>query len=216
MPTNASSLTSETLDQVANSLSEKGWIQLPGFIEPSLVEMLRADAQEKFNVGQFREARIGRGLDLKTEKKIRSDEISWFEPNSLTEPQQSLWDLLETLRSGLNERLFLGLHDFEAHYARYAPGASYGKHVDRFSTDDARTVSVVLYLNDKWSKADGGELALFPSGQANDAAPEIVSPEGGTFVCFMSADLEHEVRPSVSRPRQSIAIWFRKQKSPFR
>lgn len=212
MPENASLLDRTHLDQIADKLAETGWVALAGFIDPSLVELLRDDAETKFQSGKFREARIGRGSDLKTEKRIRSDEILWFEPDTLSPAQSRLWSLLEKVREGLNERLFLGLRDFEAHYARYAPGASYGKHVDRFSSDDARTISVVLYLNESWTPADGGELALYPEGSERI----LIEPRGGTLVCFLSAELEHEVLTSQNQPRKSIAAWFRKQKSPLR
>ena len=55
---------------------------------------------------------------------------------------------MDSLREALNRGLFLGLEDFECHFALYPPGAFYRKHVDRFRDDDRRMVSAVIYLND--------------------------------------------------------------------
>lgn len=216
MPTDLTSgrtsIPKSTLTEIADSLVESTWLEISNFLSPELVSEVICDTDKLFEEGNFREARIGRAADLKTEKRIRSDEILWFEPTALSAAQTKVWSLLEELRQSLNEQLYLGLHDFEAHYARYEPGQSYGKHIDRFNSDDARTVSAVLYLNETWTADDGGELLLYPAGK-----PVVrVVPAAGKLVCFLSAALEHEVLPSPTRTRKSIAVWFRKQKSPLR
>ncbi len=73
---------------------------------------------------------------------------------------------MEALRQILNRELFLGLEEYESHFALYAPGAFYRAHLDRFRDDDKRTVSVVLYLNDDWLPEHGGALRLHPQGGA--------------------------------------------------
>jgi SM-20-related protein len=45
----------------------------------------------------------------------------------------------------LKGALSLGIEEVEAHYACYAPGVDYARHVDRFRDDDARVISLVLY-----------------------------------------------------------------------
>jgi SM-20-related protein len=118
-----------------------------------------------------------------------------------------LWDTLERLRFALNETTFLGLFAFEGHYALYPPGAFYRRHRDRFRDDDARVVSCVLYLNQAWTAADGGALRIHLSRtNARD-----VLPIGGTLVCFLADQYEHEVLPA-TRERLSIAGWFRRRK----
>jgi SM-20-related protein len=66
--------------------------------------------------------------------------------------QQAFLAWMETVRLGLNQRLFLGLFDYECHYASYAPGAFYKKHFDTFKNQinpaqPNRVLSTVLYLN---------------------------------------------------------------------
>ena len=75
-------------------------------------------------------------------------------------PSGCCLERFETLRLELNRELQLGLLDFECHFAVYPPGAFYRRHLDRFATDDRRTLSCVLYLNDAWSAQDGGALRL--------------------------------------------------------
>ena len=111
----------------------------------------------------------------------------------------------DQLRPALNRRLLLGLQSFEAHYALYPPGAGYLRHRDRFRDDDARVLSFVGYLNPQWPMDAGGELRLFVDDRIVDVVPRL-----GRCVLFLSADIEHEVRPA-RQPRYSIAGWFRRR-----
>jgi SM-20-related protein len=110
---------------------------------------------------------------------------------------------MEVLRVALNRRLFLGLDEVEAHYARYPPGAHYAKHRDRFRDDDARIVSFVTYLNPDWREGDGGELHLWLDSGRLEITPDVGS------LCFLS-ELEHEVQPAIVE-RASIAAWLRRR-----
>jgi Rps23 Pro-64 3,4-dihydroxylase Tpa1-like proline 4-hydroxylase len=77
---------------------------------------------------------------------VRGDRIHWLEQGQSA--AGDVWlQQLEGLRLQLNQGLFLGLEDFEGHYALYPPGSFYQKHLDRFHDDDRRSISVVLYLN---------------------------------------------------------------------
>ena len=118
---------------------------------------------------------------------------------------------MDTLRGELNRQLFLGLEDFECHFALYEPGAFYQKHVDRFRDDDRRAVSAVLYLNEEWLAEQGGALRLYPEG----VEPRDVLPQLGTLAVFLSANLPHEVLPA-TRERLSLTGWFRRRgQAPF-
>ena len=174
-----------------------------GVIENALSAELLAGLRACFLESQFRPARVGReGFSIPT---VRNDEISWIDETDLRGSERQLFSVLENLRLQLNEDLFLGLVDFEAHYARYEAGHFYARHVDRFNDDSARTVSVVLYLNESWSNDDGGQLRL------HTTPPIDIKPDGGTLVCFASDKVEHEVLPS-KRTRISIAAWFRRSR----
>ncbi|MFW5816629.1 MAG: 2OG-Fe(II) oxygenase [Wenzhouxiangella sp.] len=106
----------------------------------------------------------------------------------------------------LNRRLFLGLFEFEAHYAHYPAGAFYRRHVDSFQGAANRVVSLVAYLNADWRDDDGGELVLYEAAGRTRLAT--LAPRAGRVVLFMSEELPHEVLPA-RRERLSIAGWFR-------
>jgi SM-20-related protein len=96
--------------------------------------------------------------------------------------------------------------ELEAHLAVYPPGSGYGIHVDRFSDDDARVVSVVLYLNDAWRPEDGGCLRLH-LGDAGSATSRDIAPRAGTLAVFLADRFPHEVLPA-RRERYSLTGWF--------
>jgi len=62
----------------------------------------------------------------------------------------------------------------------------------------------VLYLNEGWTRAAGGELRLYDAaGGYRD-----VEPMAGRLVCFLTPGREHEVLPT-QLDRLSISGWFR-------
>ena len=195
------------LDALADGLSERGWLSvdvrllLGGELLSSLCDEVRIlDRSDA-----LRAARIGRGPDKTRDQSVRRDKIAWLQGE--TAPQAALFRVFESIRAGLNQRLFLGLRRFEAHYATYHPGDFYRKHVDSFRGRASRVVSGVLYLNDDWQQTDGGVLQVFN----RDSDLEIcgrVSPELWRMAVFMSEETPHEVLPA-NRTRYSVAFWFR-------
>lgn len=112
----------------------------------------------------------------------------------------------EQLRQYLNRELYLGLFDFECHYAHYPQGAFYKKHYDAFQGSSNRRLSTVLYLNPNWLPEDGGELILYTND--GDTVLETVLPKFGNMVIFLSEEFPHEVLPT-NRSRYSLTGWFR-------
>jgi SM-20-related protein len=190
------------LEAVAVCLADQEWAVDPTFIAPELAAALREDAAALKNASKFNRAAVGKNPSVQSE--TRSDEILWFEPTNLTSAQAAFWNHLEEFRKVMNEKLFLGLNEFEAHFACYEKGAFYAKHVDRFRDDDRRVISMVVYLNDAWSESDGGFLNLSTTSGVHS-----VSPNLGLMVCFKSDRIEHEVKPA-QRTRWSIAVWFKR------
>ena len=113
---------------------------------------------------------------------------------------------MESLRSGLNERLFLGLFDYESHYAIYDAGMGYAKHLDVLQGKKNRILSTVLYLNQNWQEGDGGELDVYDAN--GETVIATVQPRLGTMIIFLSETFPHAVRLS-NNTRRSIAGWFR-------
>lgn len=162
-------------------------------------ECLRARAAR----GDFTPARIGGHGAEQRRDDIRGDFTCWLrEP--LLPAERLLWQRLEALRLELNRDAYLGLFELELHYARYPPGAAYGRHVDQAQGSAQRTLSLVLYLNHAWQAADGGVLRIH--GASGDFVD--VEPIFGRLVCFLTRGREHEVLQARSE-RLSISGWFR-------
>jgi SM-20-related protein len=174
-------------------------------VRPSLTARLRERCLELDAAGALRPARIGRGAAERRAADVRGDFIAWLDAPA-DDAERELVARLDDLRERLNRELMTGLVDFEGHFARYPAGAGYARHIDRLSGSDVRVLSAVLYLNDAWSDADGGELRVhLPQGGARE-----VPPRGGTLVVFRSERFEHEVLPA-RRERLSFTGWFRRR-----
>ena len=173
------------------------------FLAPSQVRALLDCARLRRARGNFEAARIGGGRSLQRREDIRGDSICWIAP-PLWLAELALLDQLEQLRLELNREAGLGLFELELHYAWYPPGAGYARHVDQPQGRAQRRVSLVLYLNEEWTRAAGGELRIF--GAASDHRD--IEPLAGRLVCFLTPGREHEVLPT-QRDRLSVSGWFR-------
>jgi len=185
---------------IVDALRDKGWIVLPNFVDQSFWLPLLQRAQ---SIDDYTPAGIGRGDSFRENPFVRSDAIRWLDRDNGEDGQ---WlALMEELRLVLNSRLFLGLFEFECHYASYGCGSFYKRHLDAFKGQGIRILSVVLYLNPQWQPGVGGEFVIYP-----EDAPEghAFLPRAGTMAVFLSEDFPHEVLPA-NRVRYSIAGWFR-------
>jgi SM-20-related protein len=193
-------------DYIAQALESPGYIVLPDVFPAALITDLLQHVRS-LDESRLHPAGIGRDTAHQVNQLIRSDKILWLD-EPVYPSELAFLDWIEQLRLVLNRRLFLGLFDYECHYAYYPPGAFYKKHRDAFHGRSSRIVSTVLYLNPQWHEQDGGELLLYEEDK-NDAIPVVrVLPHGGSLVLFLSEQFPHEVTP-VRQPRYSIAGWFR-------
>jgi len=200
------------IDTIATALRGDGWLVLPDFLTAAQRDALLADCKQRRS--EFVEAAIGRGGARRQASDQRSDATLWLRDSDTaagTAPHNFL-QAMDDLRRELNQRLYLGLRDYEAHYAHYAPSAFYRRHRDAFAPTRAnaaapqRILSSVFYLN---TSARGGELVLFsPENSRDECELARVAPVAGTAVFFLSAEFPHEVLPAQS-DRYSIAGWFR-------
>lgn len=189
-------------DAIADALAGPGFIILDGVFPSQLTQDLIALIATK--EAQFKRAGIGRAGDFQLNDSVRGDAIEWLEMGAA--PVTEFLSAMDKLGEALNQRLYLGLSEYEAHFACYKPGAFYAKHRDAFRGKPGRKVSSVFYLNSGWDFAAGGELVLYDEAGTTELFR--VAPECGRLVLFLSEDFPHEVLPA-SRQRQSIAGWFR-------
>jgi SM-20-related protein len=196
-------------DALIQALESHGWALQDDFVSCAMAGELLQEAREFARRERFRPAVIGRGAQRQLNPVIRGDQIAWLEPGHMLPAQARYLAMLETLRTRINRDLQLGLFDLEAHLACYAPGSGYQKHTDNFQGNNARILSVVLYLNVDWQTGDGGQLRLY---LAEDSAAEVVDiePLAGRLAVLLSRRFPHEVLPS-RRERFSITGWFRQR-----
>ena len=196
--------------RIVDDLAANGWSQQNIFLPADLTRALAAECRKRAAEGELAPAAVGRGPSSEIREGIRGDHIQWIEPGQAEACDRYL-QLMDSLREAINRHLFLGLEDFETHFAMYPPGAFYLKHLDRFRDNDRRTVSAVVYLNDAWLPEHGGQLRMYLD---EDRQYDVV-PTGGCLVVFLSGDVPHEVLPA-TRERLSLTGWFRRRgNEPF-
>lgn len=172
---------------------------LPEILRDALTEHALSLAADNYEP-----AGIGRGEKFLHSDLVRTDEICWITDESNAGMHWLSWTT--GLQAFLNRKLFLGLFSFESHFAHYAKGQYYKRHVDAFKGEANRVLSLVVYLNPDWTPDDGGELVLYKDEFDQNGIR--VSPLLGTIVTFLSDEFPHEVLPA-KRDRHSIAGWFR-------
>lgn len=195
------------IENILNDLDQQGWSVQEQFFPSELVLELSETLSSFRQQGILNQAGIGRKEGFHIEQSIRSDEISWFEETNFNEAQKKYLSITKKIQDEINQRFYLGLFDFEVHFALYSPNAFYKRHLDQHKNQDTRVLTLITYLNEDWNKKDGGELQLYlKNGQTIS-----ILPNAGTIVCFLSAEFEHEVLPA-KRERASLTGWFRKRK----
>lgn len=189
-------------DAVIDALVDKGYIIVDDFLSAELTQALRDEVNDLNRTGINR-AGVGRGGELQVNDDIRSDKTHWLD--GATDAQRRLLAQCDALRGEVNRHLFMGLHDYEAHFAVYEPGSFYQKHLDAFKGRSNRVLTNVIYLNDEWQDDWGGELAVYDE---TDELIERVLPKGGRAIFFLSERFPHEVLKT-KKQRLSIAGWYR-------
>jgi len=196
-------LDENLLDSIADALVERGYLIIDKVLPEDLLNKLLIHF-DQLQEDEFKTAGIGRQTDFQLQEKIRADKIHWITANAEVTTEFLQW--MDNLQAGINSRLFMGLFDYESHFAYYPVGAFYKKHLDAFRGKSNRVLSTVLYLNKNWLPENGGELLIY--NEDGDQVIEKVLPGFGCLVIFLSEKFPHEVLPA-NRERKSIAGWFR-------
>lgn len=194
---------------VVDALCEQGWYVGENVIDADICQALHRELLNMAKHDALEEAGIGRGQQHHLRKDIRGDAIHWLDRES--EAQRRYLNAMGELQQSLNQALFLGLFEYEAHFAHYPAGAFYQRHLDSFRGRANRVISTVGYLNPAWPSQGGGEMVIYHPDSPHLEVARVV-PEAGTFACFLSETVPHEVLPT-HHPRTSIAGWFRRNTS---
>nr|WP_290693849.1 2OG-Fe(II) oxygenase [Halomonas sp. UBA3074] len=194
---------------LVDALVEQGWYVGREVIDLELCAALNQELLHRAAYQGLDEAGIGRGQQHLLRKDIRGDAIHWLDRESAA--QRRYLDAMSELQQALNHALFLGLFEYEAHFAHYPPGAFYQRHLDSFRGRANRVISTVGYLTPDWPADGGGEMVIYHPDDPSQEVARVI-PEAGTFACFLSETIPHEVLPTRC-PRTSIAGWFRRNAS---
>jgi len=190
-------------DHIADQIAEHGYCIIEDFLDDALLDKLQQRIHSLDEL-QLHTAGIGRGNDFQRVDTIRSDKTLWLEEANPIDAE--FLQQMDEFRLAINQRLFLGLFDYESHYAIYPKGAFYKKHLDAFKGKSNRVLSTVFYLNKDWQADNGGELIIYKP--ESDEVLETVQPNLGRLVIFLSEQFPHAVLPA-QQQRYSIAGWFR-------
>ena len=175
------------------------------FILPEIVRGLHANLQLLNETEKLKPSGFGNKQDFKKDDAVRGDKINWIEAETVNQFELIYLTKMENFISYLNKTCFTAITSFESHYSSYEKSRFYKRHLDQFKNEKGRKYSVVLYLNKDWKTTDGGLLSLYPKMKEKID----ISPLGGRMVLFRSDEMEHEVNPSFTRERNSIAGWLK-------
>ncbi|ELB2103274.1 TPA: 2OG-Fe(II) oxygenase [Vibrio parahaemolyticus] len=187
------------MNKLIDALATDGYYIWDDFLSEEEVTQLRDCIPDN-----WKKARIGRNDDVTRIESIRSDKIQWLKP-AMGQPIANYLSKMEEIRQEVNRHFFLGLFEYEAHFAKYEKGDFYQKHLDCFKGNENRRLTTVFYMNESWSEEDAGELVVY---DLNDKEIATISPRGGRLLVFLSEQFPHEVLPT-NAERFSIAGWFR-------
>lgn len=187
------------MNKLIDALATDGYYIWDDFLSKDEVTQLRNCIPDN-----WKKARIGRNDDVTRIESIRSDKIQWLKP-AMGQPIANYLSKMEEIRQEVNRHFFLGLFEYEAHFAKYEKGDFYQKHLDCFKGNENRRLTTVFYMNESWSEEDAGELVVY---DLNDKEIATIPPRGGRLLVFLSEQFPHEVLPTNAQ-RFSIAGWFR-------
>lgn len=186
-------------DKLIDALFTQGWFVWDDFLTQEEVQALKSCIPQDWS-----QAGIGRNDEYMTKKAIRSDKIQWL-TSEMGQPVAEFLNKMNDIRLDVNQHFFLGLFEYEAHFAKYEKGDFYQKHLDCFRGQENRKLTTVMYLNEDWLPEHGGRLKMY---DLDDNELATLDPKAGRLVVFLSEHFPHEVMPA-TQSRFSIAGWFR-------
>ena len=198
----------DLLDHISQEIYSNSYVVVDNFVDEAFRKALLKEQTDLLNQGQFTKAAVGKGDQKQVRAEIRSDEVLWMDATSLSPLQAIFWEKVAEVQQVLNRRCFLGLKSFEGHFARYPIGSFYKRHLDQFHAVPHRIVTIIFYLNESWTEADGGQLRMYFPQEDGSERIEDVLPLGGRLVVFLSEEIPHEVLPT-QKERISITGWLR-------
>jgi SM-20-related protein len=194
-----SPLSSQVVAAIVEQLAVDGIAVVAALLPKGVITALRAEGLKRDAAGRLGAAGMGRGEVRTVREDVLGDRIGWLDERDAVPPERILLAALEALRIAVNRELTLGLWRYEGHYALYPPGARYARHVDRFRDDDARVLSVILYLNKDW-RGRWGALRI-----GRRAGPARRASQRWNARAFLAAEFE---RSAAGHAFAACGGWF--------
>jgi SM-20-related protein len=189
-----------------DQLSRDGYLVVDNFISDELY----ADILTYFNhlkeQDGLSKAGIGASGRHQIDKTVRGDLIYWLD-SKRDEQLSDFFNLADEMVAKIKRYCFLSITDYEFHLAYYPPGTHYEKHIDQFQGRNNRMLSVLVYLNENWTPADGGQLKIY-----RPDTDLLIEPVARRLVIFKSDTVEHEVLITHAG-RMSLTGWLLHQPS---
>ncbi|MGR3809887.1 2OG-Fe(II) oxygenase [Jiulongibacter sp. NS-SX5] len=180
-------------------LAENEYLIIDDFLEKNLLQDIQNFFTERRKEDDFAKASIG--TESKVVSEVRGDYTYWLDRKRDTVLEQ-FYGLVDETMSKLNRYCYLSLSDFEFHLAYYPPGSYYHKHLDQFRERSNRMISFIIYLNEDWEEAHGGQLKIY-----KEREEMLVEPVMNRAVLFKSATVPHEVL-TTTFGRKSLTGWL--------
>jgi SM-20-related protein len=184
------------LPEISEDLCRCGFSVKDNAFTEEVIQALTAEFEDKLLSQNFTPARVGRSFGPTLNSDIRSDVIYWL-------GKESLWDtIVKEMIPFFNRELFIGINDYEFHYALYKESGHYDYHFDEnpnSSSQTRRLLTILLYLNQNWDENWGGKLEI-ENGRA-------FSPNWNRLIVFESSKFKHRVAPT-QKLRRSLTGWL--------
>ena len=173
------------------------------FLSEALSRHLKQNLTALYSDKQLKSAGTGVFSQVEHNHLNRGDKIHWLDRNHENIHELVFFDLMDAFIIYLNASCYTGITGYEFHYTLYEDGSFYKKHLDQFRTNDSRKFSMIMYLNEDWVVADGGELCIHFEDRT-----QLIAPTLGKTVFFNSNELVHEVLLT-NKARMSITGWLK-------
>jgi SM-20-related protein len=192
--------------QWIDQLAQHDYVVINDFMLDDQLNEVLSYMQVALNNQDFKPAAIGTLDNRQRITNIRGDRTFWLD-RKRDQQVENFFLFVDEMIARINRLCFLSLAGYEFHYAHYPERTFYKRHVDQFKDRSNRLITFILYLNDRWSLGDGGELMIYKGDQ------EIkVEPIMNRCVLFKTEGLEHEVLLS-NTSRFSLTGWLLYQPS---
>lgn len=190
-------------ETISADIVTKGYAIIDDLLSKADLKQIKIRFEELQQEDDFQKAGIGKFSHFTVDKSVRGDFIRWIDQKDTDAPVYILYEYINELIINLNRTCYLGIQDYESHYAFYPKGKGYLMHRDRFKTNPHRIVSFVFYLNENWQQGNGGELVLYDEDKKSI---ETIAPKENRLTVFLSETL-HEVL-NCNTERKSITGWL--------